>query len=58
MKVNWNFQDEKYEYHRNQHGIYPQVHQPLRPFIDCMDIFINDPKTKGKTKVYAKKINF
>merc|ERR1711982_239407 len=32
VKVNWNFQDGKYEYLRNQHGIHPQVHQPLRPF--------------------------
>jgi hypothetical protein len=31
VKVNWDLQDSKYEYLKNQHGIYPQVKQIHRP---------------------------
>ena len=31
VKVNWDLQDSKYEYLKNQHGIYPQVKAIHRP---------------------------
>ena len=31
VKVNWDLQDGKYEYLKNQHGIYPQVKTIHRP---------------------------
>ena len=31
VKVNWDLQPDKYEYLKNQHGIYPQVKAIHRP---------------------------
>merc|ERR1712018_325640 len=32
VKVNWDLQDQRYGYLQSEHGIYPQVHHPIRPY--------------------------
>ena len=32
VKVKWDLQDQRYAYLQSEHGIYPQVHHPVRPY--------------------------